>query len=367
MGTVQRIKERGDTIIEVMIAIAVVGSILAQAYAIANRSLQSTQTSQERSESVKIAEQQIELLRDLAKTDPDAVFGSTNLNIFCIRTAGANTGERTDFPADFTIVDYTLDNFEDYPAECRNLGGGNRYNVLIERESSTSGLFTFYSRWDRVGGGKNEVKLVYRLHPSSSIASPIIDTTPPPPGTPPPPPPTGCDDSIISVPETFIILYPANPRLGDPNGTYAVRSIDTPLKGGCTYTVVLTGIETGHVDPGSPFDNQPYESIFIEGLTGSSPSSEVTFRTRQTPDIPGCPNPRPNPGSGSYINCTRQSTGAHTIYVTKDTTHIKINHVAMWNNSWGCGNNICSDADGARDSRAGNSIHGALLVLTNND
>jgi prepilin-type N-terminal cleavage/methylation domain-containing protein len=55
--------KRGDTIIEVLIAIAVVGSIMTGAYAVATRSLNGVRVSQERGEALKIAESQIEIIK----------------------------------------------------------------------------------------------------------------------------------------------------------------------------------------------------------------------------------------------------------------------------------------------------------------
>lgn len=55
--------ERGDTIVEVLIAIAIVGLVLASAYATSNRSTLNIQDAQERSEALKLAQSQIELMR----------------------------------------------------------------------------------------------------------------------------------------------------------------------------------------------------------------------------------------------------------------------------------------------------------------
>lgn len=54
---------KGDTIIEVLIAIAVLGSIITGSYAIATRSLNGVRISQERGEALKIAESQIEIIK----------------------------------------------------------------------------------------------------------------------------------------------------------------------------------------------------------------------------------------------------------------------------------------------------------------
>ncbi len=81
------IGQMGDTIVEVLIAVAVVSLILTGAYAIANRSLINIRQSQERTEALNIATQQVERLKVRAELGADAtgdkVF-TTLKNPFCI-------------------------------------------------------------------------------------------------------------------------------------------------------------------------------------------------------------------------------------------------------------------------------------------
>ena len=77
-------KQAGDTIVEVLIAMAVVSFILAQAYALANHSLRTTQSNQERSESIRLTEQQLERLRNLVQNDSTAIFDPSATSVFCI-------------------------------------------------------------------------------------------------------------------------------------------------------------------------------------------------------------------------------------------------------------------------------------------
>lgn len=79
--------ERGDTIVEVLISIAVISLVLGGAYVTTNRSLQATRASQERVNALKLAESQIEQIKGLAATDPDQLFGVTAPSPFCIAKA----------------------------------------------------------------------------------------------------------------------------------------------------------------------------------------------------------------------------------------------------------------------------------------
>lgn len=56
-------KQRGDTIIEVMIALAVLGLAFAISYATANRSLQTARNAEEHSEALQYVDSQLELMR----------------------------------------------------------------------------------------------------------------------------------------------------------------------------------------------------------------------------------------------------------------------------------------------------------------
>lgn len=58
-----KLKNRGDTIIEVLLALSVLGTIIGGGYSVATRSLNGVRISQERSEATKIAEGQLEALK----------------------------------------------------------------------------------------------------------------------------------------------------------------------------------------------------------------------------------------------------------------------------------------------------------------
>lgn len=84
-------RQRGDTIVEVLIALAVLGAVLGGAYVVVNRNVRSNQSSQERIQAVKVAESQFERLKIVAANDPSAL-SWTN---FCMTPTNtrANTGQ----------------------------------------------------------------------------------------------------------------------------------------------------------------------------------------------------------------------------------------------------------------------------------
>lgn len=91
----------GDTIVEVLMSIAIVGAVIAGAYALAGRSLAEGVSASEHSQAIKLAEAQIETLKSRNKdslshvTDiwepnfdphPRAAVPPTNKNNFCLDT-----------------------------------------------------------------------------------------------------------------------------------------------------------------------------------------------------------------------------------------------------------------------------------------
>jgi prepilin-type N-terminal cleavage/methylation domain-containing protein len=69
-----RNSERGDTIVEVMFAMAIIGVVLAAAYGIASKNLQTSQLAKERTQATQIAESQLEQLKALRDDPADGNF-----------------------------------------------------------------------------------------------------------------------------------------------------------------------------------------------------------------------------------------------------------------------------------------------------
>lgn len=139
--------ETGDTIIEVLIAIAVVSSVLAITYATMNRNLLLTRASQERTEAAKLAQGQIESLRQYGA----AVAPSGS---FCFKSDGSVENVATGSPT----VALSDDDWANYTDQCTV---DELYHLAVTTEDSKT--FKLYVRWDRVTGkSRDEVRMVYR-------------------------------------------------------------------------------------------------------------------------------------------------------------------------------------------------------------
>lgn len=155
MSAMYEHRERGDTIVEVLIAVAVVALILAGAYVATNRSLLATRSSQERVNALKLAEAQMEQIKGLADTQPEKLFTTTGPNAspnpFCIEK---ETGMPVPAGNAACVVNLSGD-----PAPS---GVEPRFTISITRSGND---FVLTERWTDVSGRiTDELKLRYRVY-----------------------------------------------------------------------------------------------------------------------------------------------------------------------------------------------------------
>lgn len=155
-------RQRGDTIVEVLICIGVVGAVLAGAFVVTNRSQLGVRDSQERAEAAKIVEGQLELLRSNAKLHKGTIFHPKTTGVFCMN--------RT------TALPITVPGPNEDECTMDSLGAKsdevNAYTVAINHEETASGtsnagqLFKIQVTWDSVtGSGQAQQTMYYRLYP----------------------------------------------------------------------------------------------------------------------------------------------------------------------------------------------------------
>jgi Tfp pilus assembly protein PilV len=125
---------RGDTIIEVLIAIGIVSLVLTSAYALTNKNVSSIQQVQEQSYAQKLAEQQVELLR-AASPKPTAT-GCFNPSTGAFVSPASN-------------------------AICKPVSGNATYQITIT--SLGSNRYSVVTAWDALGGSRPKVTLYYKV------------------------------------------------------------------------------------------------------------------------------------------------------------------------------------------------------------
>lgn len=158
--------QAGNTIVEVLIALAIIGLVLAGAYATANRSVRITQQTQERTNATKIAEQQLESLRSIvvANGDDKSELFSTS-ETFCINDGSADsriTNVPGPIPPDEQDAILASGAGEPYPNECVQQ---EFYHISVDRDdtSADNPRFIVQVRWNRLGGGVDQVKYIYGI------------------------------------------------------------------------------------------------------------------------------------------------------------------------------------------------------------
>jgi prepilin-type N-terminal cleavage/methylation domain-containing protein len=209
--------QRGDTIIEVMIAMTIMGLVLATAFATANRSLGIGRAAQERAEALELTETQVELLRS-ANTEADsqlaAALNAHNPNfLFCVRSDGAGIHQFATTTSQDDLADGTDPS---YDSNCQQ-GFTGRYGISIKKSGDT---YTIQAKWLRFGGGAEleKIELLYRTYSESSVGggapAPAPAPIPPPGGgapTPTPSPAPSPSPSPAPLPNPNPIIDPGDP------------------------------------------------------------------------------------------------------------------------------------------------------------
>jgi type II secretory pathway pseudopilin PulG len=141
----------GDTIVEVMVVLAVLGLAISISYATANRSLLNTRQALENSQATELVRSQVEAIRSMA---------CSTGNINC----SAN-------PALFTTgtsfcIDTTASSYNVIPTTNPSCSQGTvPYGISITYNNTPTDTFTVVATWpDVLGQGNDTVTYVYRLH-----------------------------------------------------------------------------------------------------------------------------------------------------------------------------------------------------------
>lgn len=144
----RKLTERGDTIVEVLISIAVVSLILGGAYVTTNRSLQASRAAQERTNASKIAEGQIEAIKDLSNSNPGQIYGSSTQ--FCVNLANSTTVATSNVACK---VDSNANPTTTQPV----------YNITVNRQGTDT--FTVEVKWDSIvnKNQQDNVTMTYRI------------------------------------------------------------------------------------------------------------------------------------------------------------------------------------------------------------
>jgi type II secretory pathway pseudopilin PulG len=161
----KRLGRRGDTIVEVLVAIVVVSGTLGTAFSTMNSGTQGTRAAHERAEALKLVETQVELLKAAHENRNANVNG--RVNAFCLEddTSGIIVHESFSTPQSVGSLDGQ--DLSDYDANCRDNSIPAGYNLSISEASSggpDAGKYTVRARWENINGRtRDQIEIKYKV------------------------------------------------------------------------------------------------------------------------------------------------------------------------------------------------------------
>ncbi|HET8709571.1 MAG TPA: type II secretion system protein [Candidatus Saccharimonadales bacterium] len=133
--------QRGDTIVEVIIAIAVISSVLAGAFYLTNHSTRAVRDSEEHAQALQLLQGQVEQLRAQA---PKSTWGDLK-NPFCFSSSGTITPVGSGYGCTDSYYSFRIEPPAGAPAAGEN------------------GLFTLKVQWDSVLSKTGNETLLYKI------------------------------------------------------------------------------------------------------------------------------------------------------------------------------------------------------------
>jgi prepilin-type N-terminal cleavage/methylation domain-containing protein len=136
-----RLLQRGDTIVEVLVSLAIISLVLAGAYATSSRNTSLIQSSQEREQAQRLVEAQIENIR--------AHNGVTTTSPVCF-AAGVQK------PATDPLCS----------SQSATFSGASYAVSIVGPANSNGGIYTVQAKWDSPGmSAQSKLTMYYRLNP----------------------------------------------------------------------------------------------------------------------------------------------------------------------------------------------------------
>ena len=226
----KKLGNAGDTIVEVLIVLAVLGLSMSIAYATANTGLQKSRNAQEHSQALGIINSQVELLRStFAKQAGGSIETQAASGPFCLSPSASAPVTITPLsnsgPNKFneSLAADTL-NTTTYPGPCTQ---DAFYKISIVGRGG--GVYDFRVRWEGLGSlGRQQEELTYKIgnvtvSPTGGYSDPEL---------PPPPPFSGWLNVVAQV------IPPNGPTGTSTNPTPSCTSAGVNRNG---TTVSLTG------------------------------------------------------------------------------------------------------------------------------
>ncbi|HUY85447.1 MAG TPA: chitobiase/beta-hexosaminidase C-terminal domain-containing protein [Candidatus Dormibacteraeota bacterium] len=333
----------GDTIVEVMIVLAVLGLSFSISYATANHGLIQSRNAEEHSEALGLLDSQVELLR-AAFSQNSSVSSLTNGTDFCMKTPPANpelsTALNHNVPTDAASDNLYGSAGNNYPAACFS---NSFYNLSIHYDTTDSSnpFFDLRVRWDGLGNlGRQQEELTYKISPLSITGlafdnGPVLTV----PSTPAASPPAGTYTSPQSVSLTSIgpgtpikIYYTTDGSSPDTSTTRILYNNSTPITVSRNKTIKAIAYNSSNVASGvltAGYVIVPFTPPRLSVHGGTAPGGAFYPSDTVVPTVIGVPlgdscviKDSANPyfqqscsGSFSASNLPQNQTSSLTAYV----------------------------------------------------
>lgn len=296
--------QRGDTLVEVILAIAILSMVLVSSFNIASAAFRLGQSAKERSQAANLIQEQAEALRNYRdshkwSSDPtvstDMMARLSTVGFTPSRFHMANSGNW-----DFVGGALQSGLFRVYVVATRDAVDPDdkvRFDITAEWEPSIGSNHACPSGF--VGNCTTVSTYLVNLDDFAPIASggPV---GPPPP--PPPPPPPSCPNVNISFPllPSSHLYHPVNPVWSTDISAYT-----SGLSTVCQYRVIMTTADPGHPD-GDVQDNERLCLRFKDSI------GNTIVSTSMTDDIP--PNPQFQTTDLGIYNFTARPTSIDFVH-----------------------------------------------------
>lgn len=161
-----KLNQAGDTIVEVLIAIAVVSGVLGITYSIMNKNVATIQDNQERTEASKLVQGQLELLRRASEDVNSSITLDDN---FCLSVdTVSGVIEKNGNILTNGLVKDSGSGTDGYNGDCiGTVGTDDRYFINIvdvyPGGSNARTNFRVMVRWHSLAGGDSQVVMSYRI------------------------------------------------------------------------------------------------------------------------------------------------------------------------------------------------------------
>lgn len=153
--------QRGDTIVEVLIAVVVISSMLVGTFAIANKSSSQIRSSQERTEATKLTTSVIEILKGAKDINGLETSNKWYCFNFISNDAVKSKADKTAMFDTLPPVGDVDDTNTSFNSDCKTTpNNGVEYFVFVKYYPNNKHEFT--ARWDKVSGGREQLTMVYQ-------------------------------------------------------------------------------------------------------------------------------------------------------------------------------------------------------------